>query len=109
MALVQQPGLWQCLHHYSEDQGASLLLRGHHLLRLVSGELGAGYPPGTQKQTKYLALGHSASATTDIQVEHYHRNGTTQPDIRSGGPEQLGGYASLLQWAALRHHRPGFQ
>ncbi|MBA7692462.1 hypothetical protein ES703_101029 [subsurface metagenome] len=103
VALVQQPGLWQCLCYHPEDQGASLLLCGYHLLHLVLRELGAGYTPGTQKWSTLLALGYSAPATADTQVERYPGNGTAQPDIWSGGPGQLAGCASVLQRAALWH------
>ncbi|MBA7712948.1 hypothetical protein ES703_121942 [subsurface metagenome] len=48
VALVQQPRLWRCLRHYSADQGANLLLCGHHLFRLSLGELCAGYAPGAE-------------------------------------------------------------
>ena len=85
VALVQQPGLWQRLYHYPEDQSINILLCGYHLFYLVPGELGAGYAPGTQWQGTFLALVYSAPAAADIQVERYPGNSTAQPDIWSGG------------------------
>ena len=87
MALVRQPGLWQCLWHYPEDQGTGLLPGGYNLLPLVSGEPGAGGASGTQDRSTFLALGNSASATANTQVKRYPGNNSAQCNIRSGSPE----------------------
>ena len=46
--MVQQPGLWQRLYHYPEDQGAGLFLSSHYLWPSILRKFSAGDAPGTK-------------------------------------------------------------